>query len=132
SDNTKNLRVQATIKEYFPPMSADQLAKAPKLTIQSSTYDFGTIKEGQKISREFVLTNSGKSNLNIRTTKSSCSCTVTDIGKTDLKPGESVNLKVTFDSTDRRGTQQKSISIYSNDPQNPTQRVILKGRVVES
>lgn len=131
-DNTKGLRTQATIKEYFPPMSAEQLAKAPKLTIESSTYDFGTIKEGQKISREFVLTNSGKSNLNIRTTKSSCSCTIADIGKSDLKPGESVNLKVTFDSSDRRGTQQKSISIYSNDPQSPTQRVILKGRVVES
>lgn len=132
ADNAKELRIQATIKEYFPPMTAGQLAEAPRLGIDDATHDFGSIKEGQKVNAEFILTNNGKSELNIRTTKSSCSCTSVDLSKENLQPGESATLKVTFDSADRRGTQQKSVSIYSNDPRNPTQRVILKGRVTGS
>jgi hypothetical protein len=128
-DNVKDMKIQATIKEYFPPMTADELAKAPQLTIQESTYDFGTISMGQKVERSFTLSNTGKSPLNIRTTKSTCSCTIESLSKKDLKPGESVVMKVVFDSSDRRGTQQKSINIYSNDPQKPAQRVVLKGKV---
>jgi len=129
TESEKDMRIQATIKEYFPPMTAEQLANAPKLTIADATYDFGTIKTGDKINTEFTITNTGKTELNIRTTKSTCSCVIEKLSKMTLAPGESTNLKVTFDSTDRRGMQQKSINIYSNDPQKPAQRVILKGRV---
>ncbi len=129
TDSKKDFRVQATIKEYFPPMTAEELAKAPKLHIESTTYDFGTIKTGQKVDTEYTLVNTGKSTLNIRAAKTTCGCTIAELSKENLAPGESVQLKVIFDSTDRRGNQQKSINIFSNDPQKPAQRVILKGKV---
>ncbi len=129
TDNVKDFKIQASIKEYFAPMTAEQLANAPKLSITEDTHDFGTIKTGAKVERSFLLTNTGKSNLNIRTTKSTCGCTVATLPKNDIKPGESVKLNVVFDSTDRRGTQRKSVNIYTNDPQKPAQRVVLKGKV---
>ena len=49
--------------------------------------------------------------------------------KEDIQPGETVDLEVTFNSAGRRGTQQKSITIYSNDPVTPVQRLILKASV---
>ncbi len=130
NDNVKEMSVQTSIQEYFPPMTTEELAKAPRLSINEESYDFGTIKSGEKVVREFVLTNTGKSPLNIRATKSTCSCAITELPKKDLKPGESVTMKVVFDSSNRRGTERKSINIYTNDPQHPAQRVVLKGKVI--
>jgi len=129
TENVKDFRVVASIEEYFPPMSAEQLANAPKLTFENAVYDFGTIKQGDEVSTDFVFTNSGKNELNIRETKASCGCTVSNPEKSTLAPGESSIIKVTFNSRGRRGIQQKSISVFSNDPSNPTQRITIKAKV---
>jgi hypothetical protein len=127
--SAKEFRVVATIEEYFPPMTAEDLSMAPKLTFDKSSFDFGSIKNNEKVTAEFSLTNTGKSDLEIRMTKVNCACTVADLEKKTIKPGESIPLKITFDPTGRRGVQQKSVSIFSNDPMNPTQMIILKANV---
>jgi hypothetical protein len=128
-NSAKEFRVVATIEEYFPPMTAEQLSKAPKLSFDKTSFDFGVIKQIDKVHTEFTITNTGKSDLNIRQTKVNCGCTVAEIDKTTLKPGESVPVKVSFDPTGRRGIQQKSISIFTNDPMNPTQMITIKADV---
>ena len=128
-NNVKDFRVVASLEEYFPPMTAEQLAQAPKLQFENPVHDFGSIKQGESVSTDFVFTNTGKSELNIRQTRASCGCTVTKPQKSTLAPGESSTIKVTFNSAGRRGIQQKSISVFSNDPANPTQRITIKARV---
>jgi hypothetical protein len=128
-NNIKDFRTVASVEEYFPPMTAEQLAKAPKLKFDNPVHDFGTIKQGDQVSTEFLFTNAGKSVLNIRDIKASCGCTISNLEKNDLGPGESSSIKITFNSRGRRGIQQKSISIFSNDPSNPTQRILIKARV---
>lgn len=131
-NNIKDFRIVASVEEYFPPMTADQLALAPKLSFENTEYDFGSIQQGDEVSTDFVFTNAGKSDLKIRETKASCGCTVSTPEKTTLKPGESSVIKVTFNSRGRRGIQQKSISVFSNDPANPTQRIVIKAKVEDS
>lgn len=125
----KDLRIVATIEEYFPPMTADQIAEAPKLKFEKTVHDFGTIKESDKVSADFTFTNTGKTELNIRSTKANCGCTISKLEKDILQPGESSTLHVTFNAAGRRGTQHKAITVFSNDPQAPTQRLIIKARV---
>ena len=127
--NRKSFTVYATIEEYFAPISNDEYLEAPHLTIDEVIHDFGSIGLDEKASHKFVLTNTGKQDLNIRAVKSSCSCTITKLKKNDVKPGESVELEVVFDSTGRRGNQQKSVTIFCNDPRKPMQRVTVKGVV---
>lgn len=129
ADAEKTLRVMATIEEYFPPMTAEELAEAPKLSFEQKTFDFGSIKKNTKASTEFIFTNTGKSDLNIRALKPNCGCTVSKLEKYDYAPGESGTLHVDFDSTGRKGSQQKSIVVFSNDPSAPTQRLVIKARV---
>jgi hypothetical protein len=129
SEAAKPLRVVATIEEYFPPMTAEERAQAPKLTFEESTYDFGTIKEGNMANTEFIFKNTGKQDLNIRALKPNCGCTVSRLEKYDYAPGESGIISVEFNSTGRKGNQQKSIVIFSNDPSAPTQRLVIKARV---
>lgn len=127
----KDLRLVATIEEYFPPLTPGELAEAPKLTFDKTIYDFGNIKKGDKVTVNFTLTNAGKNDLNIRKVKPNCGCTVSKLERDTLKPGESSTLEVTFNSAGRRGIQQKSINIFCNDPTAPTRRLIIKGKILE-
>ena len=125
----KSFSVYATLEEYFPKMSKEELEQAPALTIEETIQDLGKIKQGSKVTTTFVLTNTGKTDLEIRKAKSTCGCVVAKLKKNTIKPGKSTELELVFDSTDRRGIQQKSVSIFTNDPKRPAQRVTVKASV---
>lgn len=127
----KSYRVVAVINEYFPPMTPEELNKAPRLTFDKKRYDFGTIEEGAQVKASFVLTNTGKQTLNIRNIKTSCGCIVANLGTDTLKPSSSTTLEITFDATARRGNQIKSITVFSNDPATPTQKITLLATINE-
>lgn len=129
TDNKKSFSVFANIEEYFPPMNEEQLAAAPRLVLEKKVHDFGRIKSGSVVETVFVIKNEGQQTLNIRKTSSTCGCTVSKPGKEDIEPGERSEIKVTFNSAGRRGTQQKSVTIFSNDPKGPTQRLTIKAFV---
>ena len=47
----------------------------PKLVAQQDEHDFGDIKQGEKVTHVFVLTNSGGDLLTISNVNASCGCT---------------------------------------------------------
>ncbi len=128
-DSKENLSVIAVIDEYFPEMTAEELDKAPKLEILDRSYDFGSVTAGTKLEIEFELTNAGKEKLLFRSVKSNCGCITYDLKNKGIKKGKSQTLKVFFDTSEMRGNQYKSITIYSNDPVTPTQIITIKGKV---
>jgi hypothetical protein len=104
----------------------------PKLILQQTSFDFGDIKQGDKVTHTFVLSNGGGDLLKISNVKASCGCTAAAPEKNELAPGESTNLNVTFNSAGRRGKQSKTVRIYSNDPENPEMLLSITGNVVLS
>lgn len=102
----------------------------PKLTVQVNEYDFGDIKQGEKVSHVFILTNTGGDLLEIKRIIPSCGCTAAMPEKSELAPGESTNLNVTFNSAGKRGKQIKIIRINSNDKENPQALITIKGNVI--
>lgn len=129
NDSEENISVIAVIEEFFPEMTADELDKAPKLTIAERSYDFGKVKAGTKLEIEFELKNTGKEKLYFRTVKSNCGCITYELKNKGIKKGKSQTLRVLFDTSEMRGNQYKSITLYSNDPVTPTQIITLKGKV---
>jgi len=127
--NTKSFTVFATVYEYFPPMTKEELENAPQLSIEEMLTDLGKIKE--KTETSFTLTNSGKTDLEIRKTDPNCSCVSAELKRKVIKPGKSIELKVILDPEGRRGNQQKSVSIYSNDPRNSVQRVTIRAYILD-
>lgn len=125
----KSFSVFATLEDFFPPISVEETAKAPKLQIIESTIDFGRIKQNQASVKEIKIVNSGKSSLQLRSIQSNCTCIVAESTDKVLKAGASTTIKISFNPQDRKGTQQKSITIYSSDPQNPVQRITLAAYV---
>ncbi|HEX5168759.1 MAG TPA: DUF1573 domain-containing protein [Cyclobacteriaceae bacterium] len=119
----KSFTVYATLEEFFPVLSPEDVAKAPRLSITDTSLDLGRTKQHQALTGEVSIGNTGRSELVIRAVQGNCSCITTTIGKEKLKPGENSTIKITFDPQDRIGTHQKSVTVYSNDPQAPVQRI---------
>lgn len=126
----KDLSVIATVEEYFPPMSEEELENAPRLSFDKTQHDFGNLNQGNSASTIFTLTNNGREDLIIRQVKANCGCTVTKLKKKKIAPGKNVELEVIFDSSGRRGRQYKTVTVFSNDPTAPTQTLSLKAEVV--
>lgn len=128
-DSVKEFNVMATIEEYFPPMTKEELANAPRLTFEKKSYDFGEINEGEMVRTNFIFTNTGRSPLSIRATKANCGCTVSHPDKETLEPGESSKIIVSYNSKGRKGKQHKIVTIFSNDPTAPTQQLTITAKV---
>jgi hypothetical protein len=113
----------------FSSISFAQLIN-PKLVVQQNEYDFGDVVQGEVVSHVFVLSNSGGDLLTISKVRPSCGCTAAMPENTELKPGESTNLNVSFNSTGRMGAQKKLVRIETNDPESPQQIITIKANVV--
>jgi hypothetical protein len=125
----KSFSVYATIEDYFGDLKPEEKAKAPRLQLGSSSIDFGRIGKNSTMIREIPVSNTGKKDLAIRAVQGNCACISASAARTTLKPGENTVIKVTFDATDRKGTQQKAVTIYSNDPNSPVQRFTFSAYV---
>ena len=131
SEEPKRFDVLATITEYFEPLSPEEAAKAPKLTIEKRSHNFGEIYQNSVVETEFTLTNTGLSVLNVRGTQSNCGCVVAELEKKSIKPGGSVVMKVTFDPAQRKGRQYKSVTIFSNDRSAPSKTVSIRAQIAK-
>lgn len=90
----------------------------PVIDFEKTEHDFGRIIEGETVAFSFNFTNSGKSDLILAEVTTSCGCTVPSYSKTPIRPGESGTIKVAFNSTGRRGYQNKDIVVVSNTQPN--------------
>lgn len=105
--------------------------QGPKIYSPASKYDFGSVEAGVLVKHKFVLVNNGDQNLVIDKVVSSCGCTVAEPEKKELKPSETTTVAVEFNSTGRTGDQLKTISVLSNDANNPLFQFTLSGKVIE-
>ena len=97
-------------------------ANAPVMKFEFESHDFGKIKQNDKTSYQFKFTNTGKSPLIIADAVASCGCTKPEWPKTTIKPGESAEIKVTFNSAAKIGLQDKQVTITANT--NPAQNLV--------
>jgi hypothetical protein len=129
TDPNYRLTITATIAEDNSKLTPQQLADAPKVFFENAVFNFGTIKQGQKVSHEFKFKNEGKSNLVIRKVTTSCGCTTINPNDKEIKPGESSSLTAVFDSSGKMGEQNKSIVIVTNDPKKQKITLSITGKV---
>src|SRR3569833_33832 len=87
---------------------------APIMKFATEHHDFGKIIAGDKVTKKFKFTNSGKSPLIITDAVASCGCTTPTWPKQPIKPGESGSIKVSFNSSGKMGLQDKQITITAN------------------
>jgi hypothetical protein len=131
-DRSYRLVISANIVEDFSALSPEQLAKAPKASMDDTEVNFGKLTQNERFEHAFVLTNTGKSTLYIRKIKASCGCTAVQPEKKQVEPGESVQIKTVFNPAGKRGNQNKNVTIITNDPNRSNIILRIRGEVVTS
>ncbi len=98
---------------------------APAITFESLEYDGGNAWEGEPVSHIYKFKNTGSAVLHINRVRTSCGCTAALVSQKEIKPGESGEIKATFNTKRYRGHQKKSIYVSSDDPKHSNLRLQL-------
>jgi hypothetical protein len=128
-DSEVRLEIIADLFEYFPPVSKSELDEVPQLFIAQKEIDLREVSSKAVIRKSVTLTNQGRKSLEIRKIQGNCDCLQIEAPKTILAPGESMELSLIFDPIGRKGIDQRNIYIFSNDPVNPVQLIVMKSRI---
>jgi hypothetical protein len=86
----------------------------PVIEFAEMEHDFGTIKEGEKVTHIYKLKNTGEAPLIIQDAKPSCGCTVPEWTKTSIPVGGEGFVKAEFDSNGKPNLQNKTITVTAN------------------
>lgn len=84
------------------------------LTVDRMEHDFGKIPDTAPVETSFVITNDGDEPLLITNAQGSCGCTVPEYPKDPIPPGESRDMKVSFNPTGKEGVNNKTVTITAN------------------
>lgn len=124
-----NLEIIADLFQYFAPIQKSELNNVPQLYIAQKEIDLRDISSKTIVRRTVTLTNQGRQTLEFRKIQGNCDCLVIEVPKEKLEPGESMELSLTLDPIGRKGIDQRNIYLFTNDPVNPVQLIVLKSRI---
>jgi hypothetical protein len=102
---------------------------APRLQLLEDAYNFGVVNQGEVVKKEFVLKNTGDQSLRIDRIVPACGCTVSTLEKNELAPGDQTSIQVALDTSGFSGAKIKTVRIYSNDPDQITKLISLRGDI---
>ncbi len=101
----------------------------PKAVPSDPLYDFGSALEGTMVKHTFTIKNTGQGYLDIQGVKTSCGCTTGDPSKMHVAPGDTSDIAVAFDTHFQKGHQVRTITVSTNDPNNPQVALTMQGIV---
>ena len=96
------------------PKTEEAVKNLPVLTFKEPAFDFGTIRQGDKVTHEYTFTNTGHSDLIISNATGSCGCTVPEYPKQPIAPGKEGVIHVVFSSEGKSGKVEKTITVLAN------------------
>ena len=111
----------------LPSANPNVGAEPAKIFAAKPIHDFGEKWIGPALEHTYIIQNTGKSTLEISSVRPSCGCTVAGKFPKKIAPGEKGEFPFKIQSKKLRGKYEKSIKIYSNDPDTPELQLKLKG-----
>ncbi len=125
----KLLHYAINVKEDFSKLTAKQLKNAPVAELGALEYDFGSVAKNAQTQGVITLANKGKTPLKIRALSSSTGYFRASAQMMEIPAGGSTNITITFRANSRAGVQKGTIEVITNDPNNSTQVINLKGQI---
>ena len=93
-------------------------------------WDFGTIQQGDSPEFTFTFENTGNEPMIISNAKGSCGCTVPQWPKEPIAPGQTGEINVKFNSKNKKGSQNKTVTLTANTTP-PTTKLRVTGQIEE-
>lgn len=115
SCNNNDTKVPASLVKN--PNTADKDSPREKMaaiTFEKDEHDFGKIIQGEQVSCIFKFENTGDAPLLISKVNKTCGCTITKFSSDPIDPGKKGQIEVIFDSSGKKGNQNKYLTVMSN------------------
>jgi uncharacterized protein DUF1573 len=127
---TLSTLVAATATLWGAATTAEKPATSakPKAVAAEPIADVGTVPKGDNVNHDFVLKNEGEAPLEITQVQPACGCTVASYDKT-IAPGKTGVVHTVVDTSTFNGPIAKSVTVFTNDPQNPQIELTVKAKV---
>jgi len=107
------------------------ITDAPRIFIPEKIKDFGDVAQGSILEHEFEIQNKGTKDLIIRSLNPACGCTAAVINDPVVKPGSKSQIRLSFNTVGFRGSKEKILRIYSNDPLDSSEVVSVKANILQ-
>ncbi len=125
---------RATDDLKFPTRTAENAGPLPVATVDHEpTHAFETMPQNAEGTHVWKITNTGKADLELTKGPSTCSCTIAnfsnDESKFVLKPGDSTEIELKWETRTNNGEFKKSASVLTNDPFKPSIDFVVQGIV---
>jgi len=123
-------KIEIRSVSYLNPQQVEKKQEENEfsLTTKNQLIDAGKIKEGEVIERTFTITNTNNTTIELEEPTVPCDCNKVEIAKKTLQPGESTNIKISFDSKNYSGIVIKSIYLRVKD-QKGALRLVLTSEI---
>jgi hypothetical protein len=117
-------------KPVAEPVKRAEVAEGgPRLELSAEEWDFGSKWSGEPCSTEITIKNVGDAPLKILRIKSSCGCTALEPSRTELAPGESDKMTLTYNTKKDKENVSQTIRLETNDPERPRVTIHVTGTV---
>lgn len=105
--------------------------KYPTIKFEKHSHDFGKVVEGEKPEYQFRFTNEGRDSLRINRVYGTCACTASLITDRVVGPDGEGRIHIILDTSKRTGFQEQSVTVLSNDINNPMIQLTVYADVQE-
>lgn len=122
----KEIVVSAVLLPGFENMTPAKKALAPKIEMSATDLNLGSFNGKKKLKGEILITNKGKSELDIRSMQMFTMGLQVNLKKSKIQPGETVKMKVTAVAADLKKSRVRHprILMITNDPDHA--KVVVK------
>lgn len=126
SGATEESSVQSSETTTSSETSAD---KAPVISFDTTSHDFGKVKLEESKTFEFTFKNTGDADLYIVDSNVFCSCMKLTLPKEPIAPGQTGKIIMKF-TGEQLGSFMKNAQVYTNCKR-PMVRINIEGEVIE-
>lgn len=104
----------------------------PRVVVDQTEFDFVSMDVDDRGQHGFVFRNAGTGVLRLVAGPTSCGCTVSEIGHSELAPGESTEIVVKWTAGGKVGTYDQTAVIQTNDAQRPQVELRIRGQIIQA
>ncbi len=101
--------------------------KHPKAVIDQVEHDFGVMEQTGMCQWSFTIANEGEAPLKLDRGPTTCKCTMSALPPHPIPPGVLAEVQVGSKTENKEGFFSHSATIYTNDPDNDSIRLTIKG-----
>ncbi len=104
----------------------------PKAVVVDGIYNFGSMEVDETLKHTFTIRNDGEGPLKLEFDRSTCKCTLAELKKKELAPGESTTVELEWTPKALDPNFSQAAFLKTNDPNNKEISLTVTGRVDSS